>query len=139
MRDLVLRTRNGNAITRLLRVRKCDLAIPLLLQLFDLRHALDDVPLVQAINVYSLIDELSIRLFNHIHDLLLNELEILRVASRRAADDVVDLYVFIVTSVRATVHGVGELDEDRISLHNSLDVLATNADDALVVLIWNVE
>lgn len=38
-----------------------------------------------------------------------------------------------------SVHCVGELDEDRVLLHDSLDVLATNTDDSLMVLVRNME
>lgn len=34
---------------------------------------------------------------------------------------------------------VGELDEDRVLLHNALDVLAADADDSFVILIRHVE
>ena len=139
MRDLVLWPRDSDIIARLLRIWKSDLAVPLLLQLLNLGHPLNHVSLIQAIDGNCLIDEFSVHLFNHVHDLLLDEFEVLSVASWRAADDVVDLDILIISAVSTTIHSIGELDEDRVSLHDALDVLTTDADDTLVVLVRNME
>lgn len=41
--------------------------------------------------------------------------------------------------LHTSVHGIGELDENRVFLHDSLDVLPTDTNDPLVVLVWNME
>lgn len=40
---------------------------------------------------------------------------------------------------RTSVHGVGEFDEYGVLLHDPLDMLTTNSDNSLVVLVGNVE
>jgi hypothetical protein len=136
---LILRTRNGNDIAGLLSARESDLAVPLLLERLDLRHASDELTVVETVNGNRLGHELSIDLLDHVHDLLLDKLQVVGVTRRSAADDVVNLDVIVVLANATTVHGVGELDEDRVLLHDALDVLATNANDALVVLVRHVE
>lgn len=49
---------------------------------------------------------------NHVHDLLLDQIKALRIASRSAADDIVNFNVIVFLAHSSTVHGVGELDED---------------------------
>lgn len=139
LRNLVLRTRNGDDVAGLLSAREGNLAVPLLLKRLNLRHAGDELTVVETVNRDGLRNELGVNLLNHVHDLLLDELQVVGIARRRTANDVVDLDVIIILSDTATIHGVGELDEDRVLLHDALDVLATNADDALVVLIRHVE
>lgn len=95
--------------------------------------------MIQPIDIDGLGDELRIGLLDHIHDLLLDKVQVLGIAGRRAADDIVDLDVVFLFTVASTVHSVGELDEDRVLLHDALDVLTTDTNDALVVLIRNVE
>ena len=136
---MILRTRNGNDIAGLLSARESDLAVPLLLERLDLRHASDELTVVETVNGNRLGHELSIDLLDHVHDLLLDEFQIVGVARRSAADDVVDLDVIIILANATTVHGVGELDKDRVLLHDALDVLTSNADNALVVLVRYVE
>jgi len=139
LRDLILRTRNGNDIARLLSAREGDLAVPLLLERLDLRHAGDELTVVEAVDRNRLRDELGINLFDHVHDLLLDKLQIVCVTRRSATDDVVDLDVIVVLANATTIHGIGKLDEHRVLLHDALNVLTSNADDALVVLVWHVE
>ena len=38
-----------------------------------------------------------------------------------------------------SVHGIGKLDKDGMLLHDPLNVLTTNTDDALVILVGDVE
>jgi len=94
---------------------------------------------VETVNRNRLGHELGIDLLNHVHDLLLDKLKVVGVTRRSAADDVVNLDVIIVLANATTVHGIRELDEDRVLLHDALDVLASNANDALVVLVRHVE
>lgn len=70
---------------------------------------------------------------------MLDKVQALSVTGRSTTDDIVDLDVVIFLAHAAAIHGVGELDENRIFLHDALDVLATNADNSLVVLVGNVE
>lgn len=76
---------------------------------------------------------------NHVHNLLLNKIQALRITSRGPTDHIVDLDVVIFLSHSTAVHGIGELDEDRVFLHDALNVLSANANDPLVVLIRHVE
>lgn len=95
--------------------------------------------MVETVDVDCLRDELSVSLLDHVHNLLLDKVEILSVASRSAADDVVDLDIIFLLAEASTVHGIGEFDEDRVLLHDPLDMLTTDANDTLVVLIRHVE
>ena len=79
------------------------------------------------------------RLLDHFHNLLLDLIQVLRVSRRRAADDVVDLEVVIFPAEPTSFHHVRELHKDRVLLHDPLDVLAADADDAFVVLVRHVE
>ena len=76
---------------------------------------------------------------HHLQNLVLDRVEVLGVTSGSSADDVVNLDVVILAAHTAAVHCIGELDEYRVLLHDSLNVLTANTDDALVVLVWNVE
>lgn len=38
-----------------------------------------------------------------------------------------------------SIHSIREFDEDRMLLHNSLDMLATNTYDSLMILVGDVE
>lgn len=72
---------------------------------------------------------------DHVHDLLLDKVQALRVTSWCPADDIVDLDVIVFLAHSAAVHGVGEFDENRVLLHDALDVLSTDSDDPLMVLV----
>jgi hypothetical protein len=61
----------------------------------------------------------------------------LGVAGGSPADHIVDFDVLVVLA--ASIQGIGEFDEDGVLLHDALNVLASNSDDALVVLIGDVE
>lgn len=76
---------------------------------------------------------------NHVHNLLLDQIKALSIASRRAADDIVNLDVIVILADSTSIHRIGELDEDGVLLHDSLDVLTTDANNALVVLVRDVE
>ena len=76
---------------------------------------------------------------DHVHNLLLDKVQALCVAGRCAADDIVDLDVVVFFAHSATVHGVGELDKNGVLLHDALDVLSTDSDDPLVVLVRYME
>jgi hypothetical protein len=95
--------------------------------------------MVQTIDVDRLGDKFSISLLDHIHDLLLDKIEVLGVTGWRTTDDVVNLDVVFLLAVAATVHGVRKLHKDRVLLHNALNVLTTDTNDALVVLVRHVE
>lgn len=139
LRNLILGARNGDSVASLLRVRESDLAVPLLFQLLNLWHTSNHGTLIETVNGHSLIDKFCVHLFNHVHDFLLDELQVLCITSGCAAYDVVNLDVVVISSVCASIHCIGELDEDGVSLHDPLNVLATNSDDALVVLVGDVE
>lgn len=38
-----------------------------------------------------------------------------------------------------SVHSIGELDKDRVLLHDTLNVLTADANDALVILVRDME
>lgn len=76
---------------------------------------------------------------HHIHNLLFDHVQGLCVASRRSADDIVNLDIIVLLTYSSTVHGIGELDENRILFHNSLDMLAPDTNDTLVVLVRNMK
>lgn len=76
---------------------------------------------------------------NHIHDLLLDKIEALCISGRRTTNHVVDLDIIIFLADSSTIHGIREFDENRIFFHDALDVLTANANDALVVLVRDVE
>ena len=158
LRDLVFRTRYGDDIARLLGAWEIDLAIPLLLKFFDLLHTTDELPVVQAIDAYGLGHEFSIlgrskqdvrycrgkirgpySFFHHVHDLLLHQIKVLSIASRCTANDVVNLDIVVFLANTATIHSIRELHEDGVFLHNALDVLAAYTNNALVVLVWDME
>lgn len=76
---------------------------------------------------------------DHVHDFLLDKVQALRVTSRGPADDIVDLDVIIFLAHPTTIHRIGEFDEDRVFLHDALNVLSANTDDPLVILIRHME
>jgi hypothetical protein len=136
---LVFRARDSNCVTRFLCAREGDLAVELLLELVNLVETGNELSMVQAVDVDRLGDEFCIGLLNHVHNLLLHKIEILGVTCWRTADDVVDFDVILLLAVTAAVHSVRKLHKDGVLLHDALDVLTTNSDDALVVLVRHVE
>ena len=76
---------------------------------------------------------------NHVHDLLLDQIQALGIAGRRAADDIINFDIVVLFANATPVHGVRELDEDGVFFHDALNVLATYSDDTFVVLIGYVE
>ena len=76
---------------------------------------------------------------NHVHNLLLDKVQTLSVASRGPTDHVVNLNVVILLAHAAAVHGIGELHEDGVLLHDALDMLSTNPNDPLVILVRHME
>ena len=77
--------------------------------------------------------------FDHIHYLLLDQIQGLGIPSWSSTNHIVDLDIVVLLTNTAAVHRVREFDEDRIPLHDTLDVLATNANDAFMVLIGHME
>ena len=51
------------------------------------------------------------RFLHHVHDFLLDLIQTLRVASRRATDDIIDLDVIFLFTNSSSIHGIGEFDE----------------------------
>ena len=139
LRHLILGAGDGHHVAGKLGAREFDLAVPFLLQLVDLSHAGQQLTVIQTVDNDSLGDVFGINLLDHIHDLLLDKVQALSVASRGPADNVVNLDVIIFLAHTTTVHGVGELHEDRVLLHDALDMLSTNPDDPLVVLVRHME
>lgn len=76
---------------------------------------------------------------NHVHDLLLDQIQALGIACRSAADNIVDLDIVVFFANAAPVHGVGKFDKDGVLFHDALNVLPTYPNDTLVVLIGYVE
>lgn len=94
---------------------------------------------------------------DHLQDLVLDSVQILGVSGWCAADNIIDFDIVVfsthsactkvsklvpdsaATAILTSIHSIGELDEDRVLLHNALDVLTTNTDDAFVVLIRHME
>jgi hypothetical protein len=93
--------------------------------------------LARAIDCY--IRHTTDHFLDHVHNFLLHQIEALGIASWSAADNVVDTDIVFVLAHATAVHGIGELDKDRVFLHDALDVLATDANDALMVLVRDVE
>ena len=168
LRHLVLGAGNGYYITCHLGAGKIYLAVPFLLELVDFGHLSYKLPMVQAVDDDGLGDKLRVlddtmsdrlvwrvcgrrrgsglvfirftyHFLNHVHDFLLDEIETLCIARGGAADDIVHLDIIVLLANSAAVHCIGEFDEDRVLLHDALDVLATNANDTLVVLIRDME
>jgi hypothetical protein len=157
---LILRARNGNDIAGHFGAGEIDLAVPLLLKFFDFWHSSNELTMVESIDVDILRDKfgiLSQRFYisllklpflhvrvthdflHHIHDLLLDKIQALGISSGSTTDDVIHLDVFVLFSDSTAVHRVGELDEDGVLLHDPLNMLSTNTNDTLVILIWNME
>jgi hypothetical protein len=63
----------------------------------------------------------------------------LGIASWGAANDIVDFDIVIFTAHATSVHRIRELDENGVLLHDSLDMLTTDSNDALVVLVGDME
>jgi hypothetical protein len=98
-----------------------DLAVPLLLQIVDLRKTRDQLAVVQAINIDNLRGEFGIlgealwldtlqrgwpmcntyHAIDHLQNLGLDKLQVLSIASGCATDDVVDTAVIIFTTQAA--------------------------------------
>jgi hypothetical protein len=76
---------------------------------------------------------------NHVQDLRLDKLKSTGITSRRTANNVVDLDVIVLPTNTTPVHGVRELDKHRVLLHYSLNVLPSDANDSLMVLVRNME
>lgn len=82
---------------------------------------------------------LTYHFLHHIHNLLLDHVQGLCVASGRSADDIVNLDIVVLLTYSSAVHGIGEFDENRILLHDALDVLASDTNDTLVILVGNMK
>jgi hypothetical protein len=136
---LVLRARDSDCITCFFSAGESDLAVELLLELINLVQTSNQLSVVQAIDVNGLGDKLCISFLDHVHDLLLYQVQILGIARRRTTNYIIDLDVVLLLAVASAVHGVGELYKDGVFLHDALDVLTADADDALVVLVGHVE
>ena len=76
---------------------------------------------------------------DHVHDLLLDKVKALSIPSRGTTDHIVNLDIFVFLAHPTSFHGIGKLNEHGVLLHNALNMLSANTDDALVVLIWNME
>src|ERR1700761_3167443 len=85
-------------------------------------------------------DLLCIWAIDHVHNLLLYQFQVLCISRWCSANDIVQLDSIILFANNWTsIMSVGEFDKDRIFLHKSLNVLTTNSNDSLMVLIWNVK
>ena len=70
---------------------------------------------------------------------MLDQVKILSIARRSTTDDIIHLDVVLLFTEAAAVHGVRELHEDRVLLHDALDVLTADTDNTLMVLVRNME
>lgn len=76
---------------------------------------------------------------DHVHNLLLYHIQTLCIASRGSANNVINLDIIVILSNPSAVHRVGKFNKNRVFLHNSLNVLTANTNDAFVVLVRNME
>jgi hypothetical protein len=76
---------------------------------------------------------------NHVQDLCLDKLKSASITSGCTANNVVDLDIIVLSTNTAPIHGVRELDKHRVLLHNPLNVLPSNANDSLMVLVGYVK
>lgn len=77
--------------------------------------------------------------FHHVHDFLLDQIQSLGIPSWSSTDHIVDLDIVVLLADTSAVHCVGEFDKDRIPLHDTLDVLSTNANYAFMVLVGHMK
>ena len=70
---------------------------------------------------------------------MLDEIQTLGISRGSPTNYVINLDIIIFFADTTTVHGVGKLHEDGILLHDALDVLSSDANDTLVVLIRDVK
>lgn len=156
MRDLPLRASHGHLIAGLFGAWEDDLAVVLALQFINVTETCKELAMVQTVDVHDLRGVLRVLVdmsvtggkviaeethgsVDHLQNLVLNGIEILGVPGRRAADDVVDLDIVVFAAHAASVHCIRELDKDRVLLHDALNVLSSDANDALVVLVRDME
>lgn len=103
---------------------------------------------------------------NHFENLVLNSIKILGIACRSTANNIVDFDVIVLAThspcsvivshllirsckgkgffsrtaaLLTSVHSIGELDKDRVLLHDALNVLTANTNNALMVLVGDME
>lgn len=76
-------------------------------------------------------------MINLLHHRLLQRLQIRRVLRRRTSHHIV--VIIIIPTQRSKLLRIRELDIHPILLHDALDTAPANANDALVVPLWNVE
>jgi hypothetical protein len=157
LRDLVLWPGDRHQVACHFSAWEIDLAVPLLLQVLDLGHAGKEFAVIKTVDGHGFGNEFGIlvvllagillilashdthHFLDHVHDLLLDQVQVLGIASWGATNDIVDFDVVLVFADATTVHSVGKLDEHGVFLHDTLDVLASDSDDPLVVLVGNVE
>ena len=76
---------------------------------------------------------------NHVQDLRFDQFQVLGVAGRCSADHIINLDIIIFTAHTPTIHSVRELHENRMLFHDTLDVLATDTNNAFMILVWDME
>jgi hypothetical protein len=76
---------------------------------------------------------------DHVHDLLLHQVQVLGIPSWGSADHIIHLDIFVLFTQATAIHGIGEFDKNRVFFHDALNVLTTNANDTFVILVGNVE
>ena len=70
---------------------------------------------------------------------MLDKIKILGVTCRGTTDNIINFNVILLLAKPSTIHSIGKLNEDRILLHDALNVLTTDTNNALVVLIRHME
>ena len=89
-----------------------------------------------------MINNVMLKTYNflhHVHNLLFDKIKVLSIASRSTADNIVNLDIVVILSDTTAIHSVGELDKHGVLFHDPLNVLPSNTNDTLVVLVRDVE
>ena len=142
--DLHFRPGDGDVVLGFLSRREGDGAVVLLLNMLNLVSMLGKQAAVDpTLHGKLLVNDLFQVAVDHVHDLILHKVKAGRVASRSTADNVFNFDIFLLTMTgvvaNAAIHRIGELEEHRVLLHNTLDMSASNADYTLVVLIRDMK
>lgn len=135
---LTLRPKDADNVASSLLIREPHMRVGLRLNVMNEDALLpQQSAVVPPRNRHGLDDEIFVLGRDEFHHALLEVVEVHRVFRRRPRNDVV--LVVVVPSERSEFLRVGELDVDSVLLHDPLDVLPADADDALVIRLRNVE
>lgn len=136
--NLTLGSEDSDDVTRRFLVGEANGRVGLGLDVVDEDALLaEEGAMVPPRNRDGLDDKVLVLGADELHDRLLKVLEVDGVLGGSARDDVV--LVVRVSTESGEFFGVGELDVDAELSHDPLNVLASNADDTLVVRLGDVE